>query len=116
MSIRISNRVWATSGISSTEKLVLLNLADHANDAGERAFPSVATIAAEASLTRRGVQKALRRLAQKKFIKPVSTRARSATVYAIELTALEVDRERRSRSTVDREPYSQSTADTVANE
>lgn len=42
--------------------LVLLVLADHAQDDGSNAFPGVQTIAHHARLTRRGAQLALRRL------------------------------------------------------
>src|ERR1017187_9336214 len=63
MSVKVFNRVWAVppDAISSTEKLVLLNLADHAADDGGNAFPAVATIARETSLSDRAVQKSLRR-------------------------------------------------------
>lgn len=70
MSITIMNLVWQLDAreVSSTERLVLLNLASYANGNGTNAFPSVQRIARQTSLTRRGVQKALRRLCEKRLI------------------------------------------------
>jgi len=59
MSIRIMANVWEHPGINSTQKLVLLALADWANDEG-MCWPSIQRIADKCSLTKRAVQKALR--------------------------------------------------------
>lgn len=53
--------IWASGPADSTDKLVLLALADYANDAFE-CWPSVDALAAKCSLSDRGTQKALRRL------------------------------------------------------
>lgn len=48
--------------LSATDALVLIALADYASDDTRQCWPSVATIARRARLTRRGVQKRLRAL------------------------------------------------------
>lgn len=58
MSIRISSRVWSESTQTGARKLMLLAIADHADDDG-RAFPSVATLARKCGMTTRGAQKVI---------------------------------------------------------
>lgn len=60
MSNALIDRAWALA-VSSTDKIVLLYLADRANAAG-MCWPSVATIAAKTSLSDRAVQIAIKRL------------------------------------------------------
>lgn len=60
MSNALIDRAWALA-VSSTDKIVLLYLADRANVAGT-CWPSVATIAAKTSLSDRAVQIAIKRL------------------------------------------------------
>ncbi len=55
MSIFLMSRVFSTS-LQPSKKIVLLALADFASDDGKNIFPSVATIALKASLSRRSVQ------------------------------------------------------------
>lgn len=59
MSVRIMANVWEHPGINSTQKIVLLALADWANDEG-MCWPSIQRIADKCCLTTRAVQKALR--------------------------------------------------------
>ena len=80
------------TGISPTERLVLLILAWHADKTGGNAYPSVARMARQTSLTRRAVQKALRRLMEKHFIGTDGRGPGSAVRYTLDLTA--ADRER----------------------
>jgi hypothetical protein len=61
VSVKVMAIVWEWA-LPSTEKLVLLKVADCANDAGGNAYPSLATIATTCGLTRRGAQKVLDRL------------------------------------------------------
>lgn len=55
MSILLMSKVFATS-LQPSKKIVLLALADFANDEGKNIFPSVATIAKKSSLSHRTVQ------------------------------------------------------------
>lgn len=59
MSVRIMANVWEHPGINATQKIVLLALADWANDEG-MCWPSIQRIADKCCLTTRAVQKALR--------------------------------------------------------
>ncbi len=68
MSIKLMSAVWERSDISSTQKLVLLALADWANDDG-LCWPSIDRLALKTSLTSRGVQKAIRSLEDAGFVR-----------------------------------------------
>lgn len=61
MSIKLMVRVWEMK-MSHTEKLVLLSLADQANDQGNSCWPSITTIARRCSLTEQGVSNQLKKL------------------------------------------------------
>lgn len=54
-------QVWELEGLGPNDRLVLLCLADHADDGGT-CYPSVPRIMARTGLSDRGVQKALKRL------------------------------------------------------
>jgi Helix-turn-helix domain len=72
--------------IPSTEKLVLLAMADHAREDGTGCYPSIKRLARKTSLTRRGVQKVLRRLCEGGFAKDTGKLSRYGTVeYTIDL-------------------------------
>lgn len=60
MSIKVMSAVWELD-LPPGEKLVLLALADFANDAGE-CWPSMEGIARKSSMTERGVRKIVRKL------------------------------------------------------
>ena len=68
MSIRIMTNVWEHQGITPTQKLVLLALADWANDEG-LCWPSIRRLADKSSLTSRCVQKTIRSLEDAELIK-----------------------------------------------
>ncbi|MBU1213639.1 MAG: helix-turn-helix domain-containing protein [Gammaproteobacteria bacterium] len=55
MSILIMSKVFSTN-LQPSKKIVLLALADFANDEGKNIFPSVSTIAKKSSLSHRSVQ------------------------------------------------------------
>ena len=63
MSIKISTEVWASSSAKSSSRLVLLALADYADDDGY-CYPSIARLAVKCVLTERNVQLILRGLEQ----------------------------------------------------
>lgn len=62
MSIQVTSWVFRHSPATLGRRLVLLVLADKANDDGTGCWPSVATIAEQARLSERAVQYALRQL------------------------------------------------------
>jgi len=68
MSIRLMSDVWRTD-LPTVEKMVLLVIADHANDEGTQAYPSQATMAAKASISIRTVQRAVNNLVGQGYIK-----------------------------------------------
>ena len=59
MSVKTMAWVWANSRSKPTQRLVLLAIADCANDHGAEAYPSTATLAGKTGLTERGVRKAI---------------------------------------------------------
>ena len=61
MSVKLMTAVFE-SNLETTEKFVLLCLADHASDDGKNAFPSVQLICKKTSLSERSVRGALARL------------------------------------------------------
>lgn len=68
MAVQVMGEALRTTGVTSTEKLVLIGLADHANHDGTGAWPSVATLAEYADVTERTVQRCLRSLEDKGLI------------------------------------------------
>lgn len=68
MSIKLMTAVWDREDLSSTQKLVLLSLADWANDEG-LCWPSIERVAKKSSLKKRAVQLAIRSLEEMKFIR-----------------------------------------------
>ncbi|QCO16964.1 helix-turn-helix domain-containing protein (plasmid) [Azospirillum brasilense] len=82
MSLDASKLVWRHSQATGSARVVLLALADHANEAFE-AWPSQATLAGMAKVTDRQVRKALRRLVELGEITPIRTGPRGVTVYRI---------------------------------
>lgn len=63
MSIRAMSRVWAASRQKGSALLLLLAIADFADDDGGNAFPSIATLAQKTRMSRRSVQLLVRKLA-----------------------------------------------------
>ena len=68
MSIRVMSEVWRTK-LPTTEKMVLLVIADHGNDEGVEAWPSQATIATKASVSIRTVQRCVNNLVKAGYLK-----------------------------------------------
>jgi hypothetical protein len=68
MSIKLMTAVWERIDLTSTQKLVLLALADWANDEG-LCWPSIDRVAVKASLKRRAVQMTIRSLEESGFLR-----------------------------------------------
>lgn len=68
MSIRLMADVWRLD-LPTIDKMILLIIADHANDEGTQAYPSQATMAAKASISIRTVQRSVNNLVNRGFIK-----------------------------------------------
>jgi Helix-turn-helix domain len=69
LSVRLMAEIFGLD-VPPSEKLVLLALADHARDDGTGAYPSIDRLARKSSLSRRGVQKIMRRLEGAGFVVP----------------------------------------------
>lgn len=98
MSIRVMSEVWRTK-LPTSEKMVLLVIADHASDDGDNAWPSQATIAERASCTIRTVQRCVNNLVRDGYVRMEKGAGGSATCrddrrphrYAINLAKLRGD-------------------------
>lgn len=95
MSIRVMSQIWDTGPDDREELLVLLALADFADDAG-RCYPSMAAIAAKARLSERGAQKIVRRLQEAGWLAIKTGGGRGgANVYTIKNPEHETPNEKR---------------------
>jgi hypothetical protein len=100
MSIRLMSEVWRTD-LPTVEKMVLLVIADHANDEGTEAWPSQATIAKKASVSIRTVQRAVNNLCKEGYLRMEKHKGGSATCredrrphrYTIRILKLRGDKE-----------------------
>lgn len=81
MSIKLMSQVWELE-ISQSEKIVLLSLADQANDDGF-CWPSIPTIARRCSLTERGVYKIIARLEESGFLQRSDNAYGKSNLYII---------------------------------
>lgn len=83
MSIAQMTVAWRLQGLTPTQKLVLLSLADNASDAGE-CYPSVAQIAQRTGLSDRAVQKTVASLQELHLLTRI-TRPGTSTLYLLTL-------------------------------
>jgi hypothetical protein len=84
VSITLMSSVWPLE-IPPNEKLVILALADNANDAGE-CWPSMATLKLKTSLSERTIQRCLRELEAKSLVQ-VEARYGRSNVYVLSVKA-----------------------------
>ena len=89
MSIHYISQAWKTPVADAKAKLVLLKLADNANDEGI-AWPHIETIAAETGLSRSSVFKALNELENGGIVE--RDRGRNEVIYRIQKSRLETSR------------------------
>ena len=86
MSVHVISWVLHHSKARLGDRLVLLVLADKANDDGTGAWPSVRTIAREARMSVRAVQYSLRRLERAGAIVSTGSSGHGTTVYTVVTT------------------------------
>lgn len=86
MSHAAAKAVWDIRGISLTQKVVLLCLADHA-DQDMRCFPSLARIADQTCMSPRAAWQALRELEKAGLIKTEGRGRNQSNVYTLDLAA-----------------------------
>src|ERR1700679_70673 len=67
MSVRLMAAVFEIN-LPPAKKIVLLAMADHAQDDGTGCYPSIATLAKKTSMSRRGVQTVMRELEAAHYI------------------------------------------------
>lgn len=61
MSVKVMSMIWEDETLGPTDRLILLSLADHANDEGV-CYPSIARLVKRTGLSERTVQSAIKRL------------------------------------------------------
>lgn len=86
MSHAATKSVWDIRGISLTQKVVLLCLADHA-DQDMRCFPSLARIADQTCMSPRAAWQALRELEKAGLIKTEGRGRNQSNVYTLDLAS-----------------------------
>lgn len=89
MSVHVLSWVLRSSEETLGRRLVLIVLADHAHDDGSEAWPSVETIAREARLSTRQVQRCLRDLEAAGSIRKTGTSRTGTSVFAVVMQAAE---------------------------
>lgn len=87
MSIKLMTAVWETNIGPATRRLILLALADIANDEGE-GWPSIETLARRASCSRSAAENSLRALAEDGIITRDSRGFHRSNLYRINLSTL----------------------------
>lgn len=88
MSVKIMGMVF-DANLNTTQKFVLLALADHADSEGGSIFPSVATVAHKCSLSESAVEKAIRALKKQGLLIQVRQGGGNCTnLWRIDLTVL----------------------------
>lgn len=91
MSVRVMALVFDFQGVTPTEKLVLLALADYAADDGSQVYPSITTVIKKTCLCERAVRIACRTMESRGLLESV-TRSGKSTVYTIAVDTLTVPR------------------------
>lgn len=82
MSVRISAAVWSIKGLKAPERIVLLAIADHADDDGH-CWPSMVLLADKCEMTDRGVRGVIRRLEQAGYLTTSVSHGRSSNRYTV---------------------------------
>lgn len=91
MSVRVMAAVWSNGPTDSSQRFVLLALADNASDDGGNAYPSIAELARKCALSERTVIRALDALIESGYLLR-QRRRNTSNVYQIVLSALVSDK------------------------
>lgn len=86
MSIKLMSATFDNKDLNSTEKLVMLALADHANDEGESIYPSQQRLSDKTGLSRRTVNKIIGVLVEKGYLVKVKVRPDRENVWEFKIT------------------------------
>ncbi len=100
MSIKVMTWVWDHSPATGTDHMVLLAIADAADDDGTNAWPSEATLAHKARVSERTVRRSLRALEELGVLtvelheggRPETRRDRRPNRYTVRMTTGQIDR------------------------
>lgn len=82
MSIKLMNQAWEVKGLDPTTKLILMCLADHANEHDRTCWPAISTIANKCDVSRATVKRRMLQLEQYGLIRRRS-RTGDSTLYFI---------------------------------
>jgi len=83
MSIKIMNWVWEYSTAKGSELLLLLAIADAADDQGRNAFPSISTLSGKTRMSRRTVQRLVVKLESDGHLRLSRAGGRRANTYEV---------------------------------
>jgi len=90
MSVKIMGYVF-DSGLPTTSKIVMLALADFANEEGESIYPSLETLSKRTGMSTRSVMRILSSLRTKGYIESVGSRPSGVKVYRMNVNKLTHD-------------------------
>lgn len=85
MSVRVMSLVFENEDLSSTEKLIMLALADHANDEGKSIYPSQNRVSRKTGLVRQTVNLHIRGLINKGYLNMVGYKIDRSNVLELEI-------------------------------
>ena len=87
MSVRLMSLVFENQVLSPTEKLVMLALADHANDEGKSIYPSQSRLSRKTGLARGTVNRHIASLMERGYIRKSKVRKDLSNVLELEITS-----------------------------
>ena len=85
MSVRIMSMVFENQILSSTQKLVMLALADHANDEGKSVYPSQSTVSRKTGLARGTVNRHIQELINDGYLWSKGYKSERSNVLELEI-------------------------------
>lgn len=85
MSVKIMSMVFENQELSSTQKLVMLALADHANDEGKSIYPSQSTLSRKTGLARGTVNKHIKDLIENGYLYSRGYKSERSNVLELEI-------------------------------